>query len=337
MKLIAAALGFFLLPFVTLAHHSLTYFDRDSVRELTGEITRVAWRNPHVSVTLSAEGEEWELESLPQITMVRLGVPRFQVGQRITVFGLVSIRNEPRMRLQNVLLPDGTEVLLEQRLQPRWSDQVIGQGVTEFSNVLADSVQPQVSGIFRVWPRTPEAQNVRWPTDLPLTQYAQSVHARWDRTLDPVLQCEPPGMPRAQSSNPFAIQFVDLGSVIELRMEEFDQVRTIHMLGASIEESPERTPLGYSTGRWEDDDNTLLVHTTAISYSLFNQAGIPLGDATEVVERFSLSDDQARLNYEITVTDPEIFTEPVSAAKYWNWTPGDELLPYNCSADYPHL
>ncbi len=101
------------------------------------------------------------------------------------------------------------------------------------------------------------------------------------------------------------------------------------MPGSEFEENPQRTSLGYSTGRWENED-TLVVQTTAISYSLFNQAGVPLGNSTEVVERFTLSEDQMRLNYEITVTDPEIFTEPVTGAKYWNWTPGDEILPYNC-------
>jgi hypothetical protein len=139
-------------------------------------------------------------------------------------------------------------------------------------------------------------------------------------------------MPRAQAQNPFAIQFVDRGNVIELRMEEFDQVRTIHMPGEAIEENPQRTPLGYSTGRWEDE-STLVVRTTAISYTLFNQAGVPLGSSTEVVERFSLSEDQVRLNYDITVIDEEIFTEPVTGAKYWIWMPGDELLPYNCGED----
>jgi len=166
----------------------------------------------------------------------------------------------------------------------------------------------------------------------PLTPYAESVYAQWDRTQDPALQCEPPGMPRAQAQNPFAIQFVDLGNLIELRMEEFDQVRTIHMPGDEIDENPEGTPLGYSTGHWEDEE-TLVVHTTAINYSLFNQAGVPLGNATEVIERFSLSEDQLRLNYDITVIDEEVFTEPVVGAKYWDWTPGDELLPYNCGED----
>ncbi len=53
-----------------------------------------------------------------------------------------------------------------------------------------------------------------------------------------------------------------------------------------------------------------------------------LSAIAEIVERFVLSGDRAHLQYEITVTDPEIFTEPVTATKYWDWKPGVERLPY---------
>ena len=75
------------------------------------------------------------------------------------------------------------------------------------------------------------------------------------------------------------------------------------------------------------------IRISAINDPIFYQAGVPLGNSTEVVERFTLSEDQARLNYEITVIDPETFTEPVTEVKNWDWTPGDELLPYNCGED----
>ena len=136
-------------------------------------------------------------------------------------------------------------------------------------------------------------------------------------------------MPRGMAQNPFAIQFLDRGDVIELRLEEFDQLRTIFMTGSEIQESRAPTPLGFSTGRWENE-NTLVVHTTTIDYTLFNQAGVPLSASAEVVERFSLDESQNRLDYQITVTDPNTFTEPVTGSKYWISQPGEEILPYNC-------
>ena len=49
-----------------------------------------------------------------------------------------------------------------------------------------------------------------------------------------------------------------------------------------------------------------------------------------IEERFSLSADQRRLDYEMTVTDPATFTEPVTQQSYWIWRPGETVKPYGC-------
>jgi hypothetical protein len=51
------------------------------------------------------------------------------------------------------------------------------------------------------------------------------------------------------------------------------------------------------------------VTTTGITWRHFNTVGIPLGTKTEIVERFTPTADGSRLDYSITVTDPEIFTK----------------------------
>ena len=45
----------------------------------------------------------------------------------------------------------------------------------------------------------------------------------------------------------------------------------------------------------------------------------------------SLSNDESRLNYEITINDPATFTEPVTLGGYRIWVPGEEIKPYNCT------
>jgi len=45
-----------------------------------------------------------------------------------------------------------------------------------------------------------------------------------------------------------------------------------------------------------------------------------------------LSEDGSRLNYEVTVTDPNTFTEPVSISTYW-LDLGEPMEIYNCVAD----
>ena len=72
-----------------------------------------------------------------------------------------------------------------------------------------------------------------------------------------------------------------------------------------------------------------MVATTAVN-SLSFRSGIPLSEDVELVERFSLSPDERRLDYEITVTDQAIFTEPVVMNSDWVWRPGESIKPYNC-------
>lgn len=69
---------------------------------------------------------------------------------------------------------------------------------------------------------------------------------------------------------------------------------------------------------------------TAFFRAYCNSRGVPLGENPRVVERFTVSADGQRLAYTVTVTDPEVFTEPARASRKWVAKDGVELLPYNC-------
>ena len=74
-----------------------------------------------------------------------------------------------------------------------------------------------------------------------------------------------------------------------------------------------------------------MVRTTDADWPYFDQSGVPQSAASEIVERFTPSADGSRLNYTLTVTDPDVFTGPVTLRKYWAWRPGEELLSYDCA------
>jgi len=59
------------------------------------------------------------------------------------------------------------------------------------------------------------------------------------------------------------MELVELTDAIELRNEEFDVVRTIHMDLTAVPDGKPFSQLGYSIGRWEGD--TLVVNTTRIN------------------------------------------------------------------------
>ena len=130
-------------------------------------------------------------------------------------------------------------------------------------------------------------------------------------------------------SQPHPMEFVDRGDTIALRIEEYDAARTIHMTAAPVA-TRERSPLGYSVGRWEN--GSLVIDTTLIDAPYFNSEGVPLGSDAYAIERFTVSADGRRLAYALTVTDPETFTEPARATRAWIAKEGEEVLPYDCRA-----
>ena len=166
-------------------------------------------------------------------------------------------------------------------------------------------------------------------SSLPLTSQARRAREAFDPLEDdPGLDCISPGMPRPMRG-PHPVQFIDNGDEIELLVAEFDVRRIIHLNG---EENPQSVPLtkqGYSRGAWSG--NTLEVHTGRVDWPFFDGTGTPQSQAVEMVEHFSLSDDERRLDYEITITDPATFTEPVTMALYWVDL-GEPMEIYNCVA-----
>ncbi len=323
------------------AHHSarITY-DMDRVIEVEGEITGVMWRNPHLRFSLSAMGENgeavaWEVESIPATRLARVGITpdQLSVGDIVTVAGFPARRAVQDVYAINMLLADGREALLDTPVA-RWTDNTVGTGMDETPGTPgADATL----GIFRVW--STDGSFLRTETrflteggtlNYPLTDAARAAQAAWDPLApdNPFLTCMPKGMPTImQQPNP--IEFVDNGDEIIFRMEEFDTVRVIDMGGDAAAEPPPPTPLGHSTGRWEG--GTLVVQTSGINWPYFDQNGLPQSEAVETLERFTVNEDGSRLNYEVIVTDPWLFTEPVTLSKAWRWIPGDAVLPFNCT------
>ena len=113
-----------------------------------------------------------------------------------------------------------------------------------------------------------------------------------------------------------------------MKLEEYDSVRTIHMSANADADAP-KTLLGYSISRWED--NTLVVDTSRISGPYLNNLGVPLGGDARLVERFTLSADRRQLDYELTVTDPEMLRGLARLKRSWLWRQGEQVLPFNCS------
>ena len=161
-----------------------------------------------------------------------------------------------------------------------------------------------------------------------MTEAAVAVKAAYNPLEDPVLQCIPTGMPAVMDVT-FPIEFTMQGDTIILRLEQWDTVRTIHMIGNSgTAVGQPATREGYSVGHWEE--GTLVVETSNIDWMYFDDRGTPLSNAVQVVERFTLSTDENTLHWQAITTDPEVFLEPAIQEQNFSWVPGEEIKPYNC-------
>ena len=70
-----------------LAHHSAIAFDRTETTTVSGSVTKFVWRNPHLSITIDIDGEEWKIEGGSTTEMVNHGFDRntLSIGDNLTV------------------------------------------------------------------------------------------------------------------------------------------------------------------------------------------------------------------------------------------------------------
>jgi hypothetical protein len=326
------------LPVTAVGHHSFaTTFDPGRIDELEGQVTDVRWRNPHVSFTLRTVDEGgaevlWAIESHSLSIMRRMDLATafIEVGDNVKVAGNPARRSDLNaMFAQNILLPSGEEwVFRVGGGDLRWSDRLMG--TTERWFATEGERSEAELGIFRVWSTSFTAARGGFGMEnYPLTDAARAVLADFDPIAEaPLANCAPKGMPYIMSQ-PYPMEFVEENDRILLRIEEYDLVRTIYMNEGAPAEAQVPSLLGYSVGRWEDD--TLVVRTTGVNYPYYNESGIPLSGEGEYIERIAATDDGSRLSYEITITAPATFTEPLVFEKSWVWLSDVSVEPYECA------
>lgn len=335
MKDLIWTLALLALPITALSHHSRAEFASERY-EIAGELLAVDWSNPHPVFTLRVDSPdhidgEWEIQGYGSIyTLSRAGVTGdfFSVGDQVRLYGSHSTRRDNLFLVNNLLTASGVEIVFNRASEPVWNDTAIGG---EQSYVAQDSdfvdAAAENRGIFRWWSRLNQGND---STNVPgLTAAAQEIRASYDAIGDDTaMQCIPKGMPQMMGT-PHPYQFIDDGDQIRIIGHEFSIERTVFLAGDGTPADQPLSSLGYSVGRWEGD--TLVVETSRINWPYFGFR-MPQSEAIKVVERFTLSDDQSRLNYRAVITDPATFTGPVVMERYWGAL-GETPEPYTCKVD----
>ena len=333
---VASALCAMPLP----AHHStLGVFDRNNIIEISGVVTGKLWRNPHPTFTVAVTGEdgemvEWDVETGAVSTLRLRGLQEnfIQVGDNVRMAGEASARGLPELYARNMLLADGREVLISATSVPRWTGgdpTRLYQG--EFDEAVAQRSRATADGIYRTWTSIlGDADSFPMYTssnDWPLTSRGIELKEAFVPRESPYIRCGRKGMTYVMQT-PYPIAFERRGEDIAIRFEEMNATRMIHMNESEVPDDAEYSIMGYSVGHWEDD--TLVVRTEKIDFPHFYGDGTPLSDSLWTLERFTMSADESRLDYELYFEDAEMFTQPMRFNKYWAWKPEIDLRPYDC-------
>jgi hypothetical protein len=150
-------------------------------------------------------------------------------------------------------------------------------------------------------------------------------------TADPEANCKMVGVPRI-TYMPYPFQIIQTPTQITILYEYAHTVRNIYLDSAHLEDPVERLWMGDSRGRWEDDTLVVdVIHFTDETW--FDRSGNYHSEALHLVERYTRT-GSGHLLYEVTIEDPEIFTDSwqMRMPLYRRQEDNIRLLEYECYA-----
>lgn len=333
-------LGVFLYLSGTISHghHSrFGVYNSDSMIEIEAVLTNIKWSNPHVQFEAEEIGRDgitrnWKIEATAISTLRSRGIDRqfLNIGDKVKFAGYLATNGKTEMLALNLLLADGTEVLIDLKAPPYFANKGSSKVLESVydANITERAIE-QAEGIFRVWSAvvTDPDSFPMFKGGYPLTKAAEEAKAHWLPDPQKQLNCWAKDMPLLMVT-PHPIEFSWQGDNILMRFEEDDALRLIHMNNHSQDTEIISSPMGYSVGSWQD--KTLIIETTNFAGQAFDDVGTPIGENFRLVERFTLSQDEKRLDYQVSYYDSETFTEPFDLTRYWVWRPQRTVQSWDC-------
>ncbi len=304
------------------AHHSDARYDENSVIGLQGAVTRLVWRNPHITFYIEAENDqgelvEWGIESGSIPIMSRSGWSEDMLvpGDEVIVRAHPDRNHRTHVMMISFEKADGST----------WAQNESDFGTTATATSMAG-----------VWKGTAETTSEfgRAFESIALTPAGAAAKAQFDYQADsPIADCVPPPAPDSViASTVYLNQIEVLDDRVIIRSEFFDAVRTVYLDGRAHPENGERTNQGHSIGRREGD--VLVVDTTLFSdHRDASGHGVPSGAQKHLIERFYLNDDGSRLVVDIELSDPEFLAETLRTTKSLVYVPELEFFTYNCDPE----
>ena len=321
------------------SHHSDAGLDMESVQSLEGTITEYSMRNPHtyfVVEAMDASGElvEWEIQTGSAISVARRGWTResLAIGDRVTATVHAAVDGRPYAILRTIEKEGG--IVLPTSFNP-------ATGESPLTNVAVSASSSTLEGMWMA----NSSELVSYPggfdgffrAELRLTERGAAAQAAYDEFSDenPETQCigrPSPAMIVSSNLYPLQIEINEEQQVIMIRIEFWDEERTVYMDGRAHPDISERFHSGHSIGWWEGD--TLVVDTTNFTdHRSPYQIGVPSGAQKHVVERYRLIEEGTRIAVDFVLEDPEHIAEPLTHARELIYSPQMEISTYDCDPE----
>ncbi len=314
-----------------LGHHSNSALDLENVVTFQGTVTEYTLRNPHSYFVVDTTSEtgatvSWEVQMGSAISMRTRGwtPDTLSLGDQVFV-GLHAARDGRPYGLFNSLERNG-QVISYDRLPQRDS----ATTTTTLEGVwLADrALLP---------PDYPGGLDELMERELTLTDKGSAGRDAYsqDSLENPELSCvtkPTPGGILYTIVYPMQIEFLDDEQIIMIRIQYFDQERTVYMDGREHPPADQRTHEGHSIGWWEDDVLVVDTRNFADDRSPY-QNGVPSGAQKHVVERYRLHDNGTHMTVQFTLEDPEYIVGSMSHERILRYSPHRQMTPFNCDLE----
>jgi hypothetical protein len=330
-KRMLSVLAVSLLAHAALAHHSRAAYDLTQEIVVEGTVVDLAWRNPHIFMTVeteSAAGESYRLEievtSVSEAPVLGLRKEAIEPGAQVTVRAHPG-RGGPRARAVGLAVTtrDGT-------VYPLNTD----------ARIATRAATVPARGVAGRWAPTLESFNgvMAAARSWPLTDAGRAAGAEAATRLNA------PGVAALGICEPFPppllgifpeVRTIDVeDETITMRFEGgvgLRMERVVHLDRSEHPADVATSLMGHSIGRWEGE--TLVIDTVGFSSHALGTMFFPSGPNKHLVERLTLSPDRLRMEYVFTLEDPAVLAAPVSYTATWDHRPDLDLSGEACDPE----
>jgi len=327
--MIAACVGCALMTFAAFAHHSRANYDMTKEIVVEGTVARLAWTNPHISMTLETQSPgvepsrlEIELSSVSEALALGLKKEAIEPGARVVVRPHPG-RSGPGAKAAG--------------LDVRTSDGTVYPLNIDARLAVIPAGRP-ASGVAGHWAPTLES----YPGLAAIARPMQVTEAGRAAAAEARSASAGTGgaLPCAPFPPPFLSLFPDLRTIdvnaatVVMRFEGAIGVpmeRVIHLDQDAHPVGVAPSLMGHSIGRWEGE--TLVIDTVGFIPHRFGVLTFPSGPNKHLVERLTLTQDRLQLQYTLTLEDPDVLAAPFTYTAVWNHRPDLEFSGVACDPE----